>query len=89
MPFVNHDLRRVVRTNLSALNVEDHIAEMVLGHGRRGLQRIYDQHRYEPQIRDALERWTARLREIVTSASPPPPAAVTDNVVALRRRAAR
>ena len=53
-PWVNHDLRRVVRTSLSALDVPDHIAEMVLGHGRKGLQRVYDQHRYEPQIREAL-----------------------------------
>jgi hypothetical protein len=34
VPFVNHDLRRVVRSNLSALKVGDHVAEMVLGHER-------------------------------------------------------
>jgi integrase len=88
-PWVNHDLRRVVRSNLSALGIEDHIAEMVLGHGRKGLQRVYDQHRYEAQIRDALERWAARLREIVTPALSPPPSATADNVVALRSRAAQ
>jgi hypothetical protein len=76
-----------VRSNLSALGIEDHIAEMVLGHGRKGLQRVYDQHRYEAQIRDALERWAARLREIVTPALSPPPSATEDNVVALRSRA--
>jgi integrase len=42
--FVIHDLRRTVRTGLAALRVPDHIAEMVLGHGRKGLQRVYDQH---------------------------------------------
>jgi integrase len=84
--WVLHDLRRVVRTNLSALDIPDHVAEMVLGHGRRGLQRVYDQHRYEPQIREALDRWAAKLREIVQPASSPPPA----NVVTLpRRRAGR
>jgi hypothetical protein len=53
----------------------------VLGHGRKGLQRIYDQHRYEPQIREALERWAERLRTIVVPAPASPPMA--GNVVAL------
>ena len=26
-PFINHDLRRVVRTNLAALEVADHVAD--------------------------------------------------------------
>jgi integrase len=75
-PWVIHDLRRVLRTNLSALRVPDHIAEMVIGHGRHGLQRVYDQHRYIDEMRDALQQWSMRLRSIVE----PPPA----NVVALR-----
>jgi hypothetical protein len=89
-PWVNYDLRRTARSNLSALSIEDHIAEMVLGHGRRGLQRVYDQHRYEPQIREALSRWAARLREIVQPTSPAPATpSVAANVVALKRRAGR
>ena len=72
--WVQHDLRRVVRTRLSAIGIDDHIGEMVIGHGRRGLQRVYDQHKYEPQIRDALERWAVRLREIVEPAPTAPPA---------------
>ena len=75
-PWVIHDLRRTMRTHLAALRIPDHIAEMVLGHGKKGLQRVYDQHRYEAEMREALERWAARLRSIVE----PPPA----NVVALR-----
>jgi integrase len=80
-PFIVHDLRRVVRSHLSALDIPDHIAEMVLGHGRRGLQRVYDQHKYEQQIREALEKWAARLRELTAPPSPAPPTA--DNVVEL------
>jgi integrase len=76
-PWQTHDLRRVVRTKLAALEVNDTVAEMCLGHGRRGLQRVYDQHRYEPQVRRALEAWAAELRRIVT-----PPRG--DNVVTLR-----
>jgi hypothetical protein len=32
---VNHDLRRVVRTKLSDFDVDDVVAEMVLGHGAK------------------------------------------------------
>jgi hypothetical protein len=74
--WVIHDLRRTVRTNLAALRVQDHIAEMVLGHGRKGLQRVYDQHQYREEMREALVKWAARLRSILE----PPPA----NVVPLR-----
>ena len=79
-PFVLHDLRRTVRTRLASLRVSDLVAEMIIGHGRRGLQRVYDQHSYEPEMREALELWAARLMSIVT----PPP----ENVVALKTKGA-
>jgi hypothetical protein len=81
-PFVVHDTRRVVRSHLSALEIPDHIAEMVLGHGRKGLQRTYDLYKYMPQQREALCRWALRLHHIVSPPSAPAPGI---NVVALRR----
>jgi integrase len=76
-PFVIHDLRRTVRTRLSSLRVSDAVAEMIIGHGRKGLQRVYDQHKFLDEMREALELWTTRLRDIVTTAP--------ENVVALKR----
>jgi len=76
--FVLHDLRRTVRTRLSSLRVSDRVAEMVIGHAARGLQRVYDQHSFADEMREALDLWAARLRSIV---SPPP---TSGNVVALR-----
>ena len=76
-PWVIHDIRRTVRTRLASLRVPDMVAEMVIGHGRKGLQRVYDQHRYVDEMREALELWAARLRDIVT----PPP----ENVVQLNK----
>jgi integrase len=76
-PWKTHDLRRTVRTRLASLKVADHVSEMILGHGRRGLQRVYDQHSYQDEMRAGLELWAAKLRDIVT----PPPA----NVTKLRR----
>ena len=67
--WVIHDIRRTVRTRLASLRISDLVAEMVIGHGRKGIQRVYDQHTYEAEMREALELWSARLRDIVT---PPP-----------------
>lgn len=61
-PFVIHDIRRTVRTRLSSLRVPYEVAEMVIGHGKKGLARVYDQHHYLPETRDALERWDANLK---------------------------
>jgi integrase len=77
-PWVIHDIRRTVRTRLASLRIPDLVAEMVIGHGRKGLQRVYDQHTYEAEMREALEIWAARLRDIVT-----PP---RENVVRMSER---
>ena len=45
---------------------------MVIGHGKKGLQRIYDQHKYETETRETLTLWANRLHSIVE----PPPANV-------------
>jgi integrase len=76
-----HDIRRTVRTRLSALRVPEPVAEMVIGHSRRGMSRIYDQHQYLDEMREALQAWGMLLRGIV---EPPPP-----NVVPLGARKAR
>ena len=76
-PWVVHDLRRTCRTHLAALKIPDTVAEMVVGHGRRGIQRVYDQHQYAAEMREALTLWAGRLRDIVT----PAPA----NVVKLKK----
>jgi integrase len=68
-PFRIHDLRRTVRTRLSSLKVSREVAELVIGHGKKGLDRVYDQHQFLDEMREALEMWAARLRSIVT---PPP-----------------
>jgi len=63
--WVLHDLRRVVRTGLAALGVADNVAELTIGHAKTGLQRVYDQHRYLPEMRAALTKWADRLAELV------------------------
>jgi len=67
--FVNHDIRRTVRTHLSALRIGEEVREAVLAHVRPGIKGVYDQHQYLEEKREALTLWNARLRSIV---EPPP-----------------
>jgi integrase len=60
-----HDLRRTVRTRLSALTTYE-VAELIIGHGKKGLQKVYDQHEYLDEMREALDAWAARLTSIVS-----------------------
>ena len=69
-PWVIHDIRRTMRTGLSALPVSDLVRELVIAHTKPGLHKVYDQHAYREEKRHALELWAARLRNIV---EPPPP----------------
>lgn len=64
-PFVLHDLRRTVRTRLSSLKVSEPVAEMVIGHAKKGLSRVYDQHKYLDEMREALDEWAVRLTLVV------------------------
>jgi integrase len=60
-----HDLRRSMRTHLSALPVQDVVREAVIAHARPGLHKVYDQHSYEAEKRHCLELWERRLLAIV------------------------
>jgi integrase len=77
-PFVNHDIRRTVRSHFSALPVEDLVRELVIGHARPStLHKVYDHFSYLDERRQCLELWAARLRLIIDPAP---------NVVKLKSR---
>jgi integrase len=64
--FVVHDIRRTMRTGLSAIpNVTDLVRELVIGHTKPELHKVYDQHAYQTEKRYALDQWAKRLRGIV------------------------
>ena len=54
---------------------------MILGHGKRGMERVYNEHQYLEEMRAAYEQWAELLRGI---AAPEP---LPENVVAIPRRA--
>ena len=60
-----HDLRRTMRTHLSALPVQDLVRELVIAHAKPGLHRVYDQHAYQDEKRHCLELWERRLMAII------------------------
>ncbi|MCK1400034.1 integrase arm-type DNA-binding domain-containing protein [Bradyrhizobium sp. 4] len=78
-PFVNHDIRRTVRSQLSRLRVTEEAREAVLAHARPGIKGTYDLHDYFEEKREALELWHVRLSQIVRPSR--------DNVVRLLVRA--
>lgn len=63
-----HDLRRTMRTGLSACRVRPDIAELTIGHTKRGITAVYDLHGFEAERRAALELWEARLLRIAEGA---------------------
>jgi integrase len=67
-PFVLHDIRRTVRTRLSAAPVEDRVRELVIAHAQQGLHKVYDRHAYLDEKKLALDWWAGRLRDIVKPA---------------------
>jgi integrase len=68
-PWVNHDLRRTVRSGLSRLHVDPDVAEAILAHVKPGIRGVYDRFEYLDEKRQALELWAAHVAKI---AAPPP-----------------
>jgi len=77
--FVIHDVRRTMRTHLSALPIADLTRELVIAHGKPALHKVYDQFAYLDEKRSAMDLWAARLRSII---EPPP-----ENVIPLHAKA--
>ena len=68
-PFRVHDLRRTAATGMAELGIAESTIARVLNHkseiGKTITGRVYIQHGYESEKRQALEAWAARLTEIV------------------------
>jgi integrase len=77
-PSRNHDLRRNVRSGLSALKIDQRVAEAVLAHVPQGMVGVYDVHSFIDEKREALEKWGAYLKSLT---EPPP-----SNVIGFKAR---
>lgn len=65
-PFGPHDLRRTIATGLGRLGVDPFVVARVLGHADSSVTAIYNLYRYDPQKREAMERWEAHLRQVLS-----------------------
>ena len=73
-PWVNHDLRRTIRSGLAALRVPHNVAEAVLAHRPPGIVGTYNLHQYADEKREALEAWA---QHIASLANPEPAKVIT------------
>jgi integrase len=64
-PWRNHDIRRTCRSTLSRLGVRQEVAEAVLAHAAPGIIGVYDLWKYLPEKREALERWSRFLADLI------------------------
>jgi len=69
-----HDLRRTVATKLaeSPVSVQPHIVEACLNHisgHKSGVAGTYNRAQYQPEKKEALDRWAHHLKTIVAQAS--------------------
>jgi hypothetical protein len=55
--WTNHDLRRVVRSGLSALRIPREVAEAVLAHQPPGIVGTYDVHASQPRLMPRMSDW--------------------------------
>ncbi|MBK0399813.1 integrase arm-type DNA-binding domain-containing protein [Limibaculum sp. M0105] len=60
-----HGLRRTYRTGLSTLGVEEAVAELMIGHKRQDLVRLYDFSNLWEKRCEAQVRWEDHIRSVV------------------------
>ena len=77
--FVPHDLRRSAASKMTGMGIPRLTVSKLLNHAEAGITKVYDRHSYDPEKRQALEAWGARVEEIVTGKE------ADDKVVPLRK----
>jgi integrase len=67
-----HDLRRTCETGLARLRVPQDIIDRVTNHisGQHRMVRIYNQHEYADEKREALELWAQAIDDILAGVDP-------------------
>jgi integrase len=64
--FGLHDLRRTMRTRLSALpKIPPLVRELMIGHKQAGIAAVYDLYAYQTEQREGFELWCGKLRDLV------------------------
>ena len=75
VPWTVHDLRRTVATGLAKLGCPRVVQDRILNHVDSSVSAIYDQHRYDTEARDWLQKWADYLDAVTTRNVVPLPVA--------------
>lgn len=62
--WTTHDLRRTLRTGVARLGCQWVVGELILGHVLPGVTGIYDQHKYDTEQREYLQKWADHLEAL-------------------------
>jgi integrase len=65
-PWRIHDLRRTMATQMRSLGIDRLVVSKLLNHAESGITKTYDRYAADPEKAAAMERWSDRLREIVS-----------------------
>lgn len=68
--FNGHDLRRTAATKMGELGIPEKTISRVLNHvlpGESKMTPIYNRYKYDPEKKEALEKWAKRLTRIVSN----------------------
>lgn len=74
-PWINHDLRRTMSTNMAMLGVPQPVTEALLNHKTgvvSGVAAIYNVYSYADEKREALSNWNEHIKEITASKNDQP-----------------
>jgi integrase len=65
--FALHSARRTVATHMAAIGVDRWTIARLLGHADATVTgKVYERHDRQPEVRQAVEKWSRRLNQIVT-----------------------
>ena len=61
-----HDLRRTAASLMTGMGIARLVVAKILNHAEPEVTATYDRHSYDPEKKDALDRWASRLMTIVS-----------------------
>lgn len=64
--FTAHDLRRTAASHMTSMGISRLVVSKILNHAESGITAVYDRHSYDPEKREALDRWGANLEELLS-----------------------
>jgi integrase len=65
-PWRIHDLRRTMATQIRSIGIDRLVVSKLLNHAESGITKTYDRYAADPEKSAAMERWSDRLKEIIS-----------------------